>query len=74
MRSCHLGQESEYTSSLVDDIQELFLRPDASDNDLVAPLDQTSIRVVTTCKYSYVPSASENIIHDLATSLHKWDE
>ena len=47
MRSHHFRQEIKHPPPLVDDIQELLLRPDAPNDNLVATLDQTVVRLVT---------------------------
>ncbi len=46
MRPYHLRQELEHAPPLVDDIQELLRRPNAPDDNLVAPLGQAGVRLV----------------------------
>lgn len=46
MRPYHLGQELEHAPPLVDDIHELLLRPNAPDDNLVAPLGEADVRLV----------------------------
>ena len=63
MRPHHICQKLKRTSTLVHDIHELFLRSDATDDDLVFPASQTLIRFITEFGERHAQRSSPFLAH-----------